>query len=342
MAGFYTKEVKQNPKKFTGGQKQAVAIALDTERREHTKKGMGGAMGPKPDFDPVQLLIGTIVEMEHTGNLMVAQKIAKDHLKEIPDYYTRLLAMESQAKKEGVKKGYTPQGKMNYCGIPVNIENRKGSIREGVGANGTPWRTKMTAPYGYIPGVKGNDGEGVDVFVASKKKSPVYIVHQKKDDGSYDEDKVILGAESEEKAKETYLNNYDTDEYLGPIDKIDVDKLKEILDAAGNKKISNIGAERSIDEDVIKAMAYLLQRSGMSLSEFDDLVKARKAVSLESTSQIAKLATNVMEMDRKKLDEVSGELFGDLYDYGDASDEQVAMEITGFLIDMLSAGGGNV
>lgn len=49
---------------------------------------------PIEKFDPAQLLNGTEVEMEHTENECEAAEIAKDHLTEIPDYYTRLAKME--------------------------------------------------------------------------------------------------------------------------------------------------------------------------------------------------------------------------------------------------------
>jgi len=41
-------------------------------------------------FDPKELEMGKKVEMEHTDNPDEAEKIAKDHLKEVPDYYTKL------------------------------------------------------------------------------------------------------------------------------------------------------------------------------------------------------------------------------------------------------------
>jgi hypothetical protein len=39
------------------------------------------------DFDPQELERGTVHELEHTRNRLVAQKIAMDHLRENPDYY---------------------------------------------------------------------------------------------------------------------------------------------------------------------------------------------------------------------------------------------------------------
>jgi hypothetical protein len=44
--------------------------------------------------------MGTEVEAEHSNNPSIAKQIAKDHLKEIPNYYTILKQMEDDAKKK--------------------------------------------------------------------------------------------------------------------------------------------------------------------------------------------------------------------------------------------------
>ena len=53
---------------------------------------------PDSDFDPEQLKMGVEVEMEHTDDPKLAEEIARDHLAEIPDYYTRLKKMEDKAE----------------------------------------------------------------------------------------------------------------------------------------------------------------------------------------------------------------------------------------------------
>jgi len=40
------------------------------------------------------------IELEHTDSRAIALQIAKDHLVELPDYYTRLKKMEEEGKKE--------------------------------------------------------------------------------------------------------------------------------------------------------------------------------------------------------------------------------------------------
>jgi hypothetical protein len=55
---------------------------------------------PDDKFDPKELEIGRKVELEHTNNKWIAELIAKDHLMEFPDYYTRLTKMEKEAESE--------------------------------------------------------------------------------------------------------------------------------------------------------------------------------------------------------------------------------------------------
>lgn len=57
----------------------------------------GKSPGFKGSYDPKQVQMGIKVEMEHTTNPLIAEKITKDHLTEIKDYYTRLDKMESGA-----------------------------------------------------------------------------------------------------------------------------------------------------------------------------------------------------------------------------------------------------
>lgn len=53
----------------------------------------------RPQLDERELEMGIEVEMEHTKCPMIAERIARDHLSEITDYYTRLAQMEDEAKE---------------------------------------------------------------------------------------------------------------------------------------------------------------------------------------------------------------------------------------------------
>jgi hypothetical protein len=62
--------------------------------------GGKGDTQPDSNVDAKQLAMGTKVEAEHTTNKELAKQIAKDHLVEISDYYTRLKKMEDGAKNK--------------------------------------------------------------------------------------------------------------------------------------------------------------------------------------------------------------------------------------------------
>jgi len=70
--------------------------------------GAGLAKDFDGSYDPKQLEMGIKVEMEHTTDKDLAERISMDHLAEIPDYYTRLDKMEKEAEKKESYKRYVP------------------------------------------------------------------------------------------------------------------------------------------------------------------------------------------------------------------------------------------
>lgn len=76
---------------------------------------------------------GTEVELEHTNSKGKAKEIALDHLYEIPDYYTRLIDMENEAKKE-MNEGITAYAKRmrELAGLADGNQNKSlKTIQEG-------------------------------------------------------------------------------------------------------------------------------------------------------------------------------------------------------------------
>ena len=64
-----------------------------------TKKPVDNLLGKDSQYDERELAQGIKVEQEHTNNPLEAARIAKEHLREIPDYYTRLAKMYREAKR---------------------------------------------------------------------------------------------------------------------------------------------------------------------------------------------------------------------------------------------------
>ena len=59
-----------------------------------------GSDTPDSKFDPKELKMGIQIEQEHHEHDMIAKNIAKAHLIELPDYYSRLNNMEKEGKDE--------------------------------------------------------------------------------------------------------------------------------------------------------------------------------------------------------------------------------------------------
>jgi hypothetical protein len=93
---------------------------------------------------------------------------------------------------------------LTVLGYNIIIENAAGTRRK-------PEFPPMQAHYGYFIGYTGADGDELDVFVKpdtdSNWSGTVYVVHQVRTDGTFDEDKVLLGWDTADAAREGYLAN---------------------------------------------------------------------------------------------------------------------------------------
>lgn len=118
------------------------------------------------------------------------------------------------------RKRYPYQGTIDFQGLRIRVENRRGSYRAGVDDDGHRWRVRMHAHYGEIEGTEGTDGDALDCYVGPNHDSPlVVIVHQRIPGTShFDEDKALLGFNSESEALALYDRQYDRPgfRYEGP------------------------------------------------------------------------------------------------------------------------------
>lgn len=135
--------------------------------------------------------------------------------------------------QEELLSGNYKKGTMDLGGLRISIENPTDSIRKGVSANGEKWEIKMKHHYGFFDGTLGADGDEVDVFVKnnlSDVPTHAYVIEQVNKDGSFDEHKIILGADSEEDAKGIYHSNYRAGwDGFGGIEKVSFAALKQML-----------------------------------------------------------------------------------------------------------------
>jgi len=124
--------------------------------------------------------------------------------------------------------------RINFRGLNIRIEQQVGSVREGVGKNGNRWKVRFYRPYGFISDTMGKDGEDIDCFIGDHWESDnVYIVHQLRPDGLYDEDKVMLGFLDLGSARDAYLAHYSTQGFIGKITTMPFFEFKEKIKTVG-------------------------------------------------------------------------------------------------------------
>jgi DNA-directed RNA polymerase beta subunit len=103
------------------------------------------------------------------------------------------------------KRGGAVKRQKTIKGLCFKLELEPGDVRSGTSPEGKKWEKKMSLAYGHIPKTVGDDGETVDIYLKEDGVfDHVYVVRQKKRDGSHDEDKCMVGFDSKEAAKDAY------------------------------------------------------------------------------------------------------------------------------------------
>lgn len=100
-------------------------------------------------------------------------------------------------------------GRATLYGLPLAIEQPRGTYRTGTDPSGKRWSNRMAAHYGYISGTVGNDGDCVDCFIGPYPRSELAFVINQNVGGKFDEHKVMLGFPDEDTARQAYLASYD-------------------------------------------------------------------------------------------------------------------------------------
>lgn len=161
-------------------------------------------------------------------------------------------APEEKALREALSQAQIDAGNykkrhLKFQGMDVSIENEAGSVRSGQGKDGHKWQTQMCNHYGYIRRTEGPDGDHVDVYLGPNEDAPyAYVVHQMKPStGEYDEDKCMLGFDSEAEAKAAYLKHYDDPRFLGAITIVPMSLFKERVYGSKGESVVPDGPERA-------------------------------------------------------------------------------------------------
>lgn len=144
--------------------------------------------------------------------------------------------------------------RITFRGLNISIENRKGSVRQGVDRSGKAWSSFYWIPYGYIRGTMGVDGDQVDCFVGPNEDAKnVYVIHVRDPHtNKYDEDKCMLGFSDADEAKRQFMRHYNNGNFFGGMDTLSWDDFERKVLGTKDKpcKLTASGNTLSIGDEV--------------------------------------------------------------------------------------------
>ena len=169
------------------------------------------------DKNERDLFMKQVIEDWLNGTIGVFGSLSKNKLMENAMEEVDTKANEAELNPTDAQKeaGNYKMGHVRIMGMPISIENPKGSYRRYKNEDGSIGKNQMKHHYGYFTNTTGNgkDGDAVDVFIGPNIENCeyVYVVDQNNEQGEFDESKVMLGFNSTEHAKKAYMANYSAD-----------------------------------------------------------------------------------------------------------------------------------
>jgi hypothetical protein len=126
---------------------------------------------------------------------------------------------------------------VDFQGIPLTIDRPRGTVQKGVDTEGKEWLRVYHVDYGHIDGTRGGDEHDpaagkdgqLDVYLGlwSEAKEAHWVL-QKRDDGSFDEYKVMLGFVDADSAKAMYLAHTPKSKF-GSMTSTSIEMMKALL-----------------------------------------------------------------------------------------------------------------
>ena len=249
----------------------------------------------------------------YTGSQLTYEGRDFGDLKEIADYIDG--GMQAEPTEAQKAAGNYKMEHRRVDGYNISIENAKGSVRRGTGADGKPWETTMQNDYGYIRGTEGVDGDHIDVFLSdTPEEGDVFVVDQVNEDGSFDEHKVMYGFPTEQAARDAYLSNYEPGwTGLGAITHVSKDEFKKWIQSsrrktkpfAEYKSVKKDGMEVSISSHEIKDKSLKNKMQNDIVLHLDEKLSPSSEMRLtEAPSEsegpdLVPTSDNVISSDRK-------------------------------------------
>lgn len=130
-------------------------------------------------------------------------------------YKSEEALMRALLREDDLRKALSSGEQLVHLwGLPIHIENPRGTSRTYHTADGGTDKTWMLHAYGEILGTTGADDDPLDVFIGPDPDSEMaYVIEQQNPEtGIWDEQKCMLGFSNQEDAERAYQLSYDRPE----------------------------------------------------------------------------------------------------------------------------------
>lgn len=195
------------------------------------------------------------------------------------------------------KDGFELQDVVSFQGLEIAIEQKAGTYRSWYNSfTGESGHTLMQCDYGYVKGSSGMDGDEVDVFLGSSLGSlNVFVITQMKGPTFtiVDEQKVMLGFDTEEEAKLSYLRHYNDSRFFGGIHYLTIEDFKDKLSSKAGELIksslilhTNSARIGPVFFDLAKDTKYMSNKR-----EATDILNQFSKAATEQNAEISKALT---------------------------------------------------
>ena len=111
----------------------------------------------------------------------------------------------AQGEANNVQRGHA-----TWNGLGLTLETGSQNVRRGtVPGTGETWEQTTGAPYGYWKGVKGADGDNLDVYVGPNPTAPTVFILDENDQktGKFKQHKTFIGFQTPAQAYEAYVGS---------------------------------------------------------------------------------------------------------------------------------------
>lgn len=244
-----------------------------------------------------------------------------------------------------VAKGKHPVvRRLTFRGLKISVETDKGQVRHWHNyATNERGETKMRYPYGYFEGTKASnvagDGMALDVYVGPNTDAEsVYVISQHKapDFERFDELKVMLGFESEKRARVAYLVHYNDERFIGAMDTYTFDEFKEKFIQVDTPLDEAPALDKALGAPAMQQMMMPqvpTVQGGLMPAMMPMMQQGPPPIDVDTYDGVDAILGRVGNMKDNELLRVVEKVWGPGYQYVNATPDHVRAEVRNFLLD---------